>query len=81
MSRELEQLIAGVRLVREVSPRVHAKVMSMGELMATTLGAAYLQTQDVPAHWHDVRNSLCSLELPGISERASFLVGDLCGDG
>ena len=26
---ELQQLIAGVRLVREVSPRVHAKVMAL----------------------------------------------------
>ena len=41
---ELEQLLAGIHLVREVSPRVHAKGMAMGELMATTLGAAYLQS-------------------------------------
>ena len=37
---ELTQLVAGIRLVREVSPRVHAKVMALGELMATTLGAS-----------------------------------------
>ena len=33
---ELNQLIAGVRLVREVSPRVQAKVMALGELMMVT---------------------------------------------
>jgi len=70
---ELDQLVAGVRLVREVSHRVHAKVMALGELMATTLGAAYLQTQGIEAHWHDARSSLCSLDVPGASERASFL--------
>jgi diaminopimelate decarboxylase/aspartate kinase len=70
---QLEQLAAGIRLIGEVSPRVHAKVMALGELMATTLGAAYLQAQGVAAHWHDVRGSLCSLEVPGISERASLL--------
>ena len=70
---ELEQLAAGVRLVREVSPRVHAKVLAMGELMATTLGAAFLQKQGVEAHWYDVRDSLTSVESSDLSERASFL--------
>ena len=36
--QKLEQLIDGVRLVGEVSPRVHARVMATGELAATTLG-------------------------------------------
>ena len=70
---ELEQLLAGVRLVREVSPRVHAKVMAMGELLATTLGAAYLQSQGVNTHWHDARASLCCEDRAGVSERAAFL--------
>jgi diaminopimelate decarboxylase/aspartate kinase len=70
---ELEQLVAGIRLVREVSHRVHAKVMALGELMATTLGAAYLQGQGIKTHWHDARDSLCALDVPGASERASFL--------
>ena len=70
---ELEQLIAGVRLVGEVSHRVHAKVMAMGELMATNLGAAWLAEQGIPTHWHDARESLCSQDIPGASERASFL--------
>ncbi len=40
--RELEQLLAGIHLIREVSPRIQARVMGLGELMATRLGAAYL---------------------------------------
>jgi diaminopimelate decarboxylase/aspartate kinase len=70
---ELEQLIAGVRLVREVSHRVHAKVMAMGELMATALGAVWLDSEGIPVHWHDARESLCCQDTPGASERASFL--------
>lgn len=70
---ELEQLLAGVRLVRELSPRVHAKIMALGELMATTLGAAYLRAQGIPAVWQDARECLTSTELTGLSERASFL--------
>ena len=33
--RDLRKTLAGVRLVREVSPRVHVRVLSLGELMAT----------------------------------------------
>ena len=36
---ELEQLVAGIRLVREVSVRVRVRIMALGELMATRLGA------------------------------------------
>jgi diaminopimelate decarboxylase/aspartate kinase len=77
---ELEQLIAGVKLVREVSPRVHAKVMALGELMATTLGANYLQSQGINARWQDARECLCSLEVPGASDRASFLSANCAYD-
>ncbi|MEE4186376.1 MAG: bifunctional aspartate kinase/diaminopimelate decarboxylase [Gammaproteobacteria bacterium] len=69
----LEQLLAGVRLVREVSPRVHAKIMASGELMATRLGAAWLRTQGIELDWHDARDSLCCIDNAGVSERASFL--------
>jgi diaminopimelate decarboxylase/aspartate kinase len=72
---ELEQLVAGVRLVREVSHRVHAKVLALGELMSTAMGAAYLQSQGLVVHWHDARDSLCTLDVAGASERASFLSG------
>ena len=70
---DLEQLIAGVRLVREVSHRLQARVMALGELMATTLGAAYLQREGIATQWYDARKALCAVEVPGASERASFL--------
>ena len=40
---ELGQMFAGMRLTGEVTPRLHARAMAMGELMATTLGAAWLR--------------------------------------
>ena len=36
---QLEQTAAGVRLVREVSPRIEARTLALGELMASALGA------------------------------------------
>jgi len=70
---ELEQIAAGIRLVREVSPRVHVKVMSMGELMTTTLGAAYLNAQGITTTWHDARELLTSISSAGSNERAGYL--------
>ncbi len=57
---ELEQLVAGVRLVREVSVRVRVRIMALGELMATRLGAAYLLTESLPVTWVDARDLLIS---------------------
>ncbi len=71
--RELEQLLAGIHLLGEVSHRVHAKAMAYGELMATALGAAYLRGRGLEVHWLDARHILRSVDLPNTSERARFL--------
>ncbi len=57
---ELEQLVAGVRLVREVSVRVRVRIMALGELMATRLGAEYLATRSLAVQWMDARDLLTS---------------------
>ncbi len=71
--RKLEQLIDGIRLVGEVSPRVHARVMAVGELAATTLGAAYLEEQGLPVMWRDVRKILESETTREQNERSRIL--------
>lgn len=69
----LTRLIDGVCLLREVSPGVHARVMATGELAATTLGASYLQSRGLPAHWWDARLLLEAEESRNLPERAQFL--------
>ncbi len=58
--QQLDQLVAGVRLIKEVSVRVRVRVMALGELMATRLGAAYLEQQGLPVEWVDARDYLIS---------------------
>jgi diaminopimelate decarboxylase/aspartate kinase len=70
---ELEQLVAGVRLVKEVSVRVRVRVMALGELMSTLLGAAFLETQGLPANWLDARDLLTSWSRPGSNPITSYL--------
>ncbi|MEL7312044.1 MAG: bifunctional aspartate kinase/diaminopimelate decarboxylase [Pseudomonadota bacterium] len=57
---ELRQLLAGVRLIREATPRIAARVLACGELMATRLSAEWLRRQGLEVHWHDARELLCS---------------------
>ncbi|MDJ0939068.1 MAG: bifunctional aspartate kinase/diaminopimelate decarboxylase [Woeseiaceae bacterium] len=73
MLHELEQLVAGVRLVREVSVRVRVRVMALGELMATTLGAAYLESRGLPVQWMDAREMLTSLGRSGPQRTRDYL--------
>jgi bifunctional diaminopimelate decarboxylase / aspartate kinase len=54
----LFQLLTGVKLLGEVSPRSKARIMAIGELMSTTLGAAYLQKADSQTTWLDARKAL-----------------------
>ena len=70
---ELEQLVAGVRLVREVSVRVRVRIMALGELMATALGAVFLRSRGLATHWVDARELLTSVDYPGASTAASYV--------
>ncbi len=71
--QELGQLIAGVRLVREVSVRVRVRVMALGEIMATRLGASYLDSLGIDAYWQDARDILTSETRANRSVTQSYL--------
>jgi diaminopimelate decarboxylase/aspartate kinase len=70
---ELKQIAAGVGLVGEVSDRTRARVMAAGELMATELGATYLESQGLKVSWIDARTMLRSEERRSASAKASIL--------
>ncbi len=76
--RELDQLVAGVRLVREVSVRVRVRIMALGELMATRLGAAFLTSQSLPVQWMDARELLTSQSQGGRQTSTAYLAAT-CG--
>lgn len=55
---ELRQILEGVRLTQEVTPRLQARVLSAGEILSTKLGAAWLERQGVATAWQDARELL-----------------------
>ncbi|MEJ0006842.1 MAG: bifunctional aspartate kinase/diaminopimelate decarboxylase [Steroidobacteraceae bacterium] len=71
--QELGQISAGVSLVGELSDKTRARVMAAGELMATDLGARFLNAQGLDAHWLDARTVLKADERRGGSAKASVL--------
>lgn len=75
---ELNRLLAGVRLVRETSMRVKARVMALGELMATRIGAAFLNRAGIATEWHDARAILASEHRANRSESQNYLSA-ICG--
>ncbi len=70
--KELRQIADGIALVRELSDRTRARVMASGELMATEIGARYLQSAGVDVTWMDAREMLVA-EDRGASAKASVL--------
>src|SRR5208282_5932121 len=70
---ELRQLGADVALAGEISDRTRARVLAAGELMATEIGARYLHSVGLEAHWWDVRTGLKAEQREGATARANFL--------
>lgn len=71
--QELEQIVKGIDLIGEASYRVQARLLAMGELMATKLGAAYLQDQLGQGHWIDARRCIKTVAQKNASERSRII--------
>jgi diaminopimelate decarboxylase/aspartate kinase len=70
---ELRQVASGLALLRELSDRTRARVMATGELMATEIGARFLQSQGIEVCWWDARRGLHAEERGSASARANYL--------
>ncbi len=67
---QLSNEVAGTRRVNDV---LRARVMSLGELLATALGASFLNTQGVATTWVDARRVLHAEERRGATQKAGLL--------
>ena len=60
--QEIERLAVGASLLREKSPRLVARMMSMGEILSTKLGAAFMNKQGLATEWVDARTCFVSVD-------------------
>jgi diaminopimelate decarboxylase/aspartate kinase len=68
--RQAGNLLAGGAAL---SDGLRARVMSMGELLATTVGAAFLNAQGIDTLWADARRVLRADSRPGATLKSSLL--------
>lgn len=59
---EIERLALGASLLHDASPRVRARIMAMGEILATKLGAAFMNKAGLATEWVDART--CFVAVP-----------------
>ncbi|MGA1354705.1 MAG: bifunctional aspartate kinase/diaminopimelate decarboxylase, partial [Candidatus Limnocylindrus sp.] len=78
---ELERLATGASLTREVSPRLRARTLAWGELLSTTMGAAFLTQQGLPTSWLDARECLLAVHNPHAADATQYLSARCDHDG
>lgn len=62
---QLKQWLTGIALLKQVTPKTHAQILSLGELMMTRLGHSFLLQQGIKSQWYDARDCLKSTPVPG----------------
>lgn len=62
---QLKQWLTGIALLREAPAKTHAQILSLGELMMTRLGHAFLTQQGLNCLWFDAREALTSIPTSG----------------
>eukprot|EP00026_Physarum_polycephalum_P006030 Phypoly_transcript_06070.p1 GENE.Phypoly_transcript_06070~~Phypoly_transcript_06070.p1 ORF type:complete len:398 (-),score=30.18 Phypoly_transcript_06070:305-1498(-) len=73
----LKQLLNGISLVQEASPRVKARVMAHGELLSTLLGVSILKKHGLNVIRLDARKLLESTPRPNEQETDRYLEGHI----
>ncbi len=70
--QQLQHWLTGIALLCEAPEKTQAQILSLGELMMTRLGHAYLEQQGITCQWFDAREVLLAIPLPG-SDTVSYL--------
>jgi len=71
--KEMETLANAIGSRGKADSRMEARLMALGELMATTLGCAFLDEQNLEPHWQDARHLLESVPQKNVSEKSAIL--------
>jgi diaminopimelate decarboxylase/aspartate kinase len=69
----LRHLAVGAAESRDIGGRLRARVMAMGELLATSLGACYLNSRGLATAWVDAREVFRAERRHGGSSEADYL--------
>jgi diaminopimelate decarboxylase/aspartate kinase len=70
---ELRQMAGQAAQQRAVGDALRARILASGELLATTLGAAFLNAQGIATTWVDARRVLRAEDRTGATQKAGLL--------
>ncbi len=65
--QQLQQWLTGIAMLQAAPPKTCAQILSLGELMMSKLGHAYLQQQGIDTLWFDARQALLTTEMTNTS--------------
>ncbi|MDF1758742.1 MAG: bifunctional aspartate kinase/diaminopimelate decarboxylase [Legionellaceae bacterium] len=60
---KLDKWLTGIALLKQAPSKTYAQIMSLGELMVTRLGQAFLNKKGMSSMWIDARDALKSLPM------------------
>lgn len=69
---QLQQWLTGIALLKEAPAKTRAQILSLGEIMMTRLGHAFLRQKGINCLWFDVREALISTPFLG-GEEVNYL--------
>lgn len=69
---QLKQWLTGIALLREAPAKTHAQILSLGELMMTRLGHAFLSAKGTQCLWFDAREALTSVPVTDADDVANY---------
>ncbi len=85
MCNELEDICNGIFLLGELSARTKDRIMSYGELISSQMITAAFRASDIPAHWKDSREIICTnsdfghaiVDFSATNERVNNCLGEI----
>lgn len=63
--KHLQEWLMGIALLKEAPAKTHAQILSLGELMMTRLGHAFMQQQGIECQWFDARTAITTQPVHG----------------
>ena len=78
--QSLQRTAQGISLLNDNSAKSQAKILAFGELILTTLAAAYLNKQSFKVQWCDARHYLIARDDNNLHSRNHFLYAECDSD-
>ncbi len=77
---ELENILKGIQLTKDATYRLEARLMGLGEIMSTKIGAAFLEKSGQDVLWIDARKYL-KASIPTMNSSSEAYTNNACSHG